>query len=423
MMNLKSILGAASVEPAAPFPLHALPPQDWARLAAEGPLPVVALWADRGRIYALLGDDASPLAVASPLVDGAYAAMSPARPEAAWFERLAHDLQGVAAIGAPDERPAVDHGRGGNGSPEWPRFIETQGEGLHQAALGPVHGLIGPAAHHRLTLDGARIARLEMRLGYTHRGVLGLMAGKSCRAAARFAARLTADATVAHSLAFATAAEAASAVEVPPRAAALRAVMAAAERSGAEIAILGTLASGRWEARLEAARERIAEAALACFGHRLMMDAVVPGGLAADCDEASLPALAAALAGAEGIAAAFARLADRFDPAIAARIQARAGAAAEARQLMDAVLEALPEPPVSVPLPMASGMGFGAAPSARGTIWHWLDLTSGYIAGVFIADPAALLWPGLEAEAAGGDIEDLPMLSASLGLSVPGADL
>lgn len=90
---------------------------------------------------------------------------------------------------------------------------------------------------------------------------------------------------------------------------------------------------------------------------------------------------------------------------------------------MDGVLEALPEPPVSVPLPMTSGMGFGAAPSARGIIWHWLDLTSGYIAGLFIADPSALLWPGLEAEAAGGDIDAFPPLAASLGLSVPGADL
>jgi Ni,Fe-hydrogenase III large subunit len=55
--------------------------------------------------------------------------------------------------------------------------------------------------------------RLEARLGYTHKGTLTLMRGKSPRTAARFAARLSGEATVAHGIAFARATEAALATD------------------------------------------------------------------------------------------------------------------------------------------------------------------------------------------------------------------
>ena len=40
-------------------------------------------------------------------------------------------------------------------------------------------------------------------------------------------------------------------------------------------------------------RERILRAATACFGHRLMMDRIVPGGVAADLAEGGIAALRA----------------------------------------------------------------------------------------------------------------------------------
>ena len=69
------------------------------------------------------------------------------------------------------------------------------------------------------------------------------MRGKSPRAAARFAARLSGDTTVAHAIAFARAAEAASATEAPPRAAALRAVMAELERIANHLGDFGAIAN------------------------------------------------------------------------------------------------------------------------------------------------------------------------------------
>ena len=71
--------------------------------------------------------------------------------------------------------------------------------------VGPIWGQLDEAAHLRLILDGSAIRRAEALLGFTHKGTLTLMRGKSPRAAARFAARLSADATVAHSVAFAQA--------------------------------------------------------------------------------------------------------------------------------------------------------------------------------------------------------------------------
>src|SRR4029078_13549167 len=95
-------------------------------------------------------------------------------------------------------------------------------EGFDQLPLGPVHGGISPPAHLRVAIIGESIALTEVRLGYAHKGALALMRGKSPRAAARFAARLAGEATVAHSIAFARATEAALGGEGPPRALALR---------------------------------------------------------------------------------------------------------------------------------------------------------------------------------------------------------
>jgi Ni,Fe-hydrogenase III large subunit len=40
-----------------------------------------------------------------------------------------------------------------------------------------------------------------------------------------------------------------------------------------------------------------------------------------------------------------------------------------------------------------------------------------------MCDPARMHWPELEAAMAGGQVDDLPLVTASLGLSSSGADL
>src|SRR5262249_26363335 len=128
--------------------------------------------------------------------------------------------------------------------------------------------------------------RLEQRLGYVHKGIESLMAGASIGRAARLAGHVSGDSTVAYALAFALAVEAALGLEVPARAACLRALMAELERMANHFGDFGAVcndaAFALMHAHCGALRERVLRAADACFGHRLMMDRILPGGVSVE---------------------------------------------------------------------------------------------------------------------------------------------
>ena len=165
-------------------------------------------------------------------------------------------------------------------------FLPAEGEGLHQIPVGPVHAGIIEPGHFRFTANGEHVVRLEQRLGYVHKGIEALMAGATLDQAAKLAARTSGDSTVAYSFAFALAAEAASQVTAPPRARYLRALMAELERMANHFGDIGAICNDAsfslMHAQCGILRERCLRAAQACFGHRLMMDRIVPGGVAGD---------------------------------------------------------------------------------------------------------------------------------------------
>ncbi len=449
--------------------------EDW--VARRGRF--IALWTDARHAYALYQPGEL---VAVELVDGAYPALSHAG--AAWFQRLAHDLNGHTALGATDTRPAIDHGRAADGTGPWPEFKSPEVEGVHQVAVGPIHAGIIEPGHFRFSVRGETVLKLEARLGYTHKGTLGLIRGKSPRLAARFAARVSGDATVAHAIAFAHAAEAALRLEVPARAVYLRAVMAELERLANHTSDIGAIAGDAGfaflDARFALARERLCAAAQAAFGHRLMMDAVIPGGVAGDIstggaaavldaltaleaelpslkrifeDYASLqdrvvgtgivpPALAAAYAagGYAGRASGQthdARLLPGYAPYdnfalfvpveqegdVAARIRIRLAEIPESIRLTRDMLHSLPETPIAIAPQAGSGAAVGAAESFRGPVWYWLRIESGVIADVFIADPSTLHWPLVEHAAATAILADFPLINKSINASYSGVDL
>src|SRR5665811_2110376 len=123
-------------------------------------------------------------------------------------------------------------------------------------------------------------------LGYVHKGIEGLIAGAPLERAARLAGRVSGDSTVAYAIAFAQAVEAALEFAVPQRAVWLRALMAELERLANHFGDIGAICNDAsfslMHAHCGALRERTLRAAEACFGHRLMMDAIVPGGIARD---------------------------------------------------------------------------------------------------------------------------------------------
>ena len=219
---------------------------------------------------------------------GVYPSVAARHPPALRLERAMRDLYGVQPVGLPDPRPWLDHGRWpGRESAARYEFLPTEGEGLHQIPVGPVHAGIIEPGHFRFTANGETVVRLEERLGYVHKGVEGADArAPSIERGARIVGRISGDSTVAYAWAFARAVEAALGWAPPPRAVLLRGVMAELERLSHHINDVGAICNDASvltiHARCTLQREDVLSVADACFGHRLMMDRIVPGGVAAD---------------------------------------------------------------------------------------------------------------------------------------------
>ena len=364
---------------------------------------------------------------------------------------MVRDLWGHHAEGGTDARPWLDHGHWPSAAPmaarpapsdgaaEPPGFLPVAAPGLHSGPARPDprrHRGRRPSAPR---LPGRAGAGAEARLGYTHKGMPALMRGKSPRAAARFAARLAGEATVAHAAAFARAAEAALETPAPPRAAALRDGMQALERTANHLAALGAVAEAAGAAslagRCDRERELLLRAAAAAFGHRLMMDLVVPGRCQCrhrsgrgrgDCG-CGCRAAAGDRRSLTRLFEAAARFADRTGrhrrgrPGGRRRLRAppsaggrcrgtgpRAAAALDASaRALGETLAVLPDGPLSAALPVGSGEGLGAAEGVSGTVWHWLRLDGGLIAACFPLDPGWRAWPVLRAALAGAELAEV----------------
>ncbi|MCS6891695.1 MAG: NADH-quinone oxidoreductase subunit C [Rhodovarius sp.] len=473
---------------------HRLDAATWAELARRPDPPLLALWAEPTTIHAVFLDRGAPLPVSLPLSERRFPALSPMRPGAAAAERMIHDLWGIEAWGGQDGRPLLDHGRWELINPLSPRplrrdapgpvpeFRAPPAAGAHRLEYGPIPAAIDGPEHRQLILRGEEVLAAEFRPGYAHRGMLGLMLGKSPRAAARYPARLAADSTLAHSLAFALAAEGAVGVTLPPRALALRALLAELERAASHLWHLSRLAQAA-QAPLPAEealllREVLLEAAAAAFGRRLPMDLVLPGGLAEDITPEGPARLQGALAAigrewprlrrqAERLARRLAGL-GRIDPRLVAQVAAggpparaagidqdlrrlpgyapyeeleprcliEAGGDAAARcalwlaeaddswRMIRLLVDALPAGPWQVALPAAAGEGLGLVEGPRGPCLAWLRLDGGgLIEAAFLQDPATAQLPLLEAALTAAPLEAAEVVRASLPVPAAGMDL
>lgn len=428
---------------------------DWAELAARlhaDPLPLLSLWSDGEAVHALFLEQPDRPLLASVAVEARrYLALSPARPLVAVCERIVRDLWGVEAMDARDLRPWLDHGRWGCTAPlsarpgpaawppEPPEFRVDAGDeaaGTSGLGIGPVQALVDGPVQLRLTLDGERIRRLEPLLGHAHRGVIGLVRGRDPRAAAGLVARLDARACVAHQCAFARAVEAASALSAPPGLEALRLAMTELEQAAVHLHHLGRVArsAGLDDAagRGASLREAVLAACHDAFGHRLMLDAVLPGGMARAADPAALVALPTVLDRLQA-GLPMLRRAMLDDPAAARRLGFGAGIAwTRCRARLDRIghglglarrlLTQAGEPAEVPPIPAATAEGVGTAESADGPVWHWVRLEAGLVSALHVHDPALHAWSMLDDLARGLSMEELPVLCAALGLSSSGAD-
>jgi Ni,Fe-hydrogenase III large subunit len=276
----------------------------------EGKLDLMGEWGDEAAVHCALYEPASGLSyVASMAVrEGRVPSLAVFHAPAMRLERAIADLFGHEMTGLPDHRPWLDHGRWTIRGPLAPRpgatapqpayrFLESDGPSLHQIPVGPVHAGIIEPGHFRFTASGETVVRLEQRFGYTHKGIEWLLRGKSIDAGARIAARVSGDSTVAYSLAFARAVEAALECRAPQRAVWLRGVMAELERIANHLGDIGAIcndaAFSMMHAECGILREETLRVSGLAFGHRLMMDRVIPGGTAVDLASAGQDAILA----------------------------------------------------------------------------------------------------------------------------------
>lgn len=503
--SLLSTLSVAGVPVAdhRPWPRYILDRDGWAALAeALARVPdweLLGLWGEPAAVHAALRDAASgDIAVASlDCPDGRFPSLGAVRPAAIRLERAVQDLFGLTAEGLADPRPWLDHdawpvrlplaATPGAPLPEPPpyAFLPVAGEGLHQIPVGPVHAGIIEPGHFRFTANGETVVRLEERLGYVHKGIEGLMQGRPLAAAARLAGRVSGDSTVAHSLAFARAVEAATGAEVPPRAVWLRALMAELERVANHLGDIGAICNDAAFALMLAEcgvlRERILRAAEAAFGHRLMMDRVIPGGVAAgltlEGEQAITTALAAVRRRLPGLIEMYdnkASLLDRtvgtgvvpaelvrrfaaggfvgrasgrgFDARVqpgyppydvlAVRVPVFAEGDVNARlwvrirelecslDLVEEIVGRLPGGPVQAPVPAVAGEGMALVEGFRGDILTWVRVAAdGTVVRGHPRDPSWFQWPLLEAAIAGNIVADFPLCNKSFNCSYAGHDL
>ncbi len=458
---------------------------------ASGDLTLFGLWGETDAAHMALldpgGSGVAILSIACP--SGHYPSVGARHPPAIRLERAMRDLSGLVPDGLTDTRPWLDHGRWG--SPDTPplpyRFLPVEGEALHRIPVGPVHAGIIEPGHFRFTCDGETVVRLEERLGYTHKGIGGLMQGASLERAATLAGRVSGDSTVAYAFAFARAVEAALGVAPPPRAVALRAAMAELERLANHIGDTGAICNdasfGLMLAHCAVLREQILRAAADCFGHRLMMDRIVPGGVASNLDEpgtgrlldlvahvrAEMPRLTKLYDGTPSlqdrmvgtgflVPEAVRRFAPggfvgrasgrnfdarrelayapydtlsfavpvRQDGDVNARVWIRLHEIDESLSMLDQLLRHLPDGPVYQPVAVARDRhaeGIAIVEAFRGDVLVWLRIADGAIERCHIRDASWFQFPLLEAAIEGNIVADFPLCNKSFNCSYSGHDL
>ncbi|HWK82142.1 MAG TPA: NADH-quinone oxidoreductase subunit C [Caldimonas sp.] len=479
---------------------------------------LVALWgADRGTqepgglavcaAYAL-ADGLVWLDLALPADSPIYPDLSTPFPCAIRMQRAAADLLGIVAAGARDKRPWLDHGA-------WPAdqfplheqvpagaapdddakvidypFVRVAGDGVHEIPVGPVHAGVIEPGHFRFSVVGEKVLRLEERLGYTHKGIEKRFTQLAPLEAHRLASRVSGDSTVAYAWAYCMALESAAGLAIPARAGWLRALLLERERVANHLGDLGALGNDAalafGLAQFSRLREDWLRLSKEVFGHRLMMDRVVPGGTAVDVDAAAAerlseqcgstlreakelrsiydehaglqdrfigtgqvsPELAAQL-GLTGLAGRASGLArdlrrdhpwppyDSLDVSVAthragdvgARVAVRFVELFESLRLIRAILAGLPTGAHRVDVRLGSGAAVGAGwvEGWRGEVFVALELDAAgsdhRIRRCHCHDPSWQNWPVLEHAVIGNIVPDFPLINKSFNLSYSGHDL
>jgi Ni,Fe-hydrogenase III large subunit/NADH:ubiquinone oxidoreductase subunit C len=421
-------------------------------------------------------------------------------------ERHTRDLLGVKFMNHPDGRRWTRHqawkesdyplrksfARAGQPPAQSPPddsypFLLAQGSGVYEIPVGPVHAGIIEPGHFRFQAVGEMVLNLEQHLGYVHKGIEKVAEGRDTLQLARLAGRVSGDSTVAHAWAACMAMEKAGAVTPPARARHLRAIMCERERVANHLgdigAVLNDVAFTFGFYQFTRLREQWLRLSHQVFGHRFMMDRIIPGGVGVDVDQAAVtlmreqigalrpevqnliaiaednasvedrlegtgylaPALARELGtlGYVGRASAFAfdlRSAAPYAPYdqlqidvpvyrygdVAARVKVRGAEVLVAFGLLEQLLASLPDGPIVADwcTPAADTEGIGLIEGWRGEIFSYVRFgADGKITRFFPRDPSWCNWPALEKLMRDNIVPDFPVCNKSVNGSYSGHDL
>jgi Ni,Fe-hydrogenase III large subunit/Ni,Fe-hydrogenase III component G len=464
------------------------------RRAGAGGFAVIAAYATAEGLCVL----ELPLAAGAP----SYPDLSALFPAAGRMQRAVFDLLGIAAEGAGDKRQWLRHGawladefplrhdfdaaaRRINAQDDY-AFVRVEGDGVHEIPVGPIHAGIIEPGHFRFSIVGEKVLKLEQRLGYTHKGIDRRFADFALADGYRLAGRVSGDSTVAYAWAYAQALESMAAAAPTPRALWLRAMMLERERVANHLGDLGALGNdggfGFAFAQFMRLKEDWLRMSEAVFGHRFMMDCIVPGGVAANPTRSQLGDMEGE---ADDIAIEARQMRDIFDehsglqdrfitagrvtpdlarrlglvglggrssgqafdlrvdcPAepydrlavhkvvltagdVAARVNARFAELFESLRLLQEISRAMPAGGIRVPVdtPAAGAFGVGWVEGWRGEVLVALEAgADGRIARGHAHDPSWHNWPLLEHAVMGNIVPDFPLINKSFNLSYSGVD-
>jgi Ni,Fe-hydrogenase III large subunit/Ni,Fe-hydrogenase III component G len=422
------------------------------------------------------------------------------------FERQIQSLMGITPSGHPDLRPWIKF----EDWPEdaWPlrktfhaakpmprvkgeyRWAKAEGEGVYEIPVGPVHAGIIEPGHFRFQAVGETVLNLEERLGYVHKGIEKRFESLPWEQGARLAGRVSGDATVSHCLAYCMALEAMTGCNPPERAQWLRALFLERERIANHLGDIGAISNDAAFAFMLYQMMRLKEMLLrtnrSLFGHRFIMDRIVPGGVSADIDPKGKVAMMEEMEylseefeklvviadenssledrvrdtgilrqerarelGVVGIVARASgmnldcRIQNPFPPYdryahleldvpvlvtgdVYARVMVRIQEVRESIKLILWLLETLPDGEIAATFvpPPADRKGFAAVEGWRGETIYWLQSgPGGEVNRCMVRDPSSVNWLGLEQAIPGNIVPDFPLCNKSFNQSYSGHDV
>lgn len=431
-----------------------------------------------------------------------FPSLTPYLNAANWYEREVQDLFGLIATGHPDPRPLVlyddwpsgnyplrkdfsPHFRPQRVPADYP-FVKVEGEGIFEIPVGPVHAGVIEPGHFRFSVAGEPIVNLEIRMGYTHKGVEKISESTPYAKGAFLAERISGDTTVAHSTAYCQAVERLASSPAPERAEHIRTVYLEMERLYGHFGDIAGIALDTAYAVPAAhgylLREKMLNLNECITGSRLLRSVNVLGGVRRDLSDNDREKIRATLvklklefddlcdlmltapsmldrvettgtlsnelakglgvvgpaARASGVDrdvrrdhpyAAYKSLSFRVpvlkEGDVNARMHVKMDEVKESMSIIEQALDGLPGGPLRAEVKEvpAEEIAMSLVEAPRGELMHWIMAWDGMPYRHKVRDPSFCNWLAMEYAVLGNIVPDFPLVNKSFNLSYSGNDL